>query len=273
MIKSSIVRIVILSYTLALFFGAPASAGIDVGGAICVQEVNPGQHVTHKMTVLTDKDSSPMDMEAKVWGWTQGLNDELVLIDPAEDRSPFSAAPFLRVSPERFHVEPGILQEVVLEGDVPQDAGPGTLLAVVQIKTVPVGNGTISVSSGVDVPIKLILKNGNLTKTGEISDFEATGPESSKDREIGISFILKNTGNANYYPIVKASLRDELGNILANKSTESSNTLLPTFARQFRITLATDEELKPGTYYANATVGLENGVLLDGEEAEIKIRS
>ena len=212
-----------------------------------------------------------MDMEANVWGWTQSLKDELVLIDPAKDQSPFTAAPFLKVSLERFHVEPGVLQEVLLEGDVPQDAGPGALLAVVQIKTLPVGNGTISVASAVNVPVKLILKNGNLTKTGEIADFDATGSGSSGDGGIKVSFILKNTGNTNYYPIVKASLKDEAGNILANKSIESSNTLLPTFSRQFNITIEIEKRLKPGTYYVNATAGLEDGILLDGKEVEFKI--
>ena len=51
------IRAVVLSFAVLLLSGSPASAGIGVGGAICVQEVSPGQHVTHRMTILTDADS------------------------------------------------------------------------------------------------------------------------------------------------------------------------------------------------------------------------
>jgi hypothetical protein len=266
-----IILIAILSFIAVLVSGFVASAGIDIGGAICFQEVSPGQHVTHKMTVLTDKDSLPVDIEAKVMGWTQGLKDELVTIDPSDDQSSFTAASFLKVTPERLHVGPGVLQEILLEGDVPDDAGPGALLAVVQIKTLPVDNkSSMAVVSAVNVPVKLVVNKGNITRTGEFTVFNIT-PGSRGDNNITVSLMLKNTGNTNYYPVVKASLRNESGNILETKSIESSNTLLPTHARQFNLTLRSDGALKLGTCYVNATACTDDGMVLASKETSFKV--
>ncbi|MBN1323363.1 MAG: hypothetical protein JW986_05095 [Methanotrichaceae archaeon] len=259
-----------MSCILFLTSVPPASAGFDVGGAICVQEVNPGQHIIHRMTVLMDKGGQPIDMEAKVWGRTQGLADELLLIDPAEDQSPFSAAPFLRVAPERLYIEPGVVQEILLEGDIPFDACPGTFIAAVQFKTIPVDNGAVAIASAVNVPIKLIVKSCNLSITGEIADINITGPEPTGNA-IEVSFILNNIGNANYFPIANATLKDDLGNVLATELVEASNTLLPTYSRQFNLSLRPDGELGPGRYSVNVSAMTEDGIFLASEEMMIEV--
>jgi hypothetical protein len=265
------IRIAILCFIMVFVSESVASAGVDIGGAICVQEISPGQHVTHRITVLTDKDSLPVDIEAKIKGWTQGLKDELLAIEPSEDQSYFTAAPFLKVTPKRLHAEPGVLQEILLEGDVPDDAGPGVLLAVVQIKTLPVENKSmIKVVTAVNVPVKLIVNKDKIIRTGEFTAFNIIGPGPRRDNNITVSLMLNNTGNANYYPIVKAALKDESGNILETKSIEASNTLLPTHARLLNLTLGPEETLI-GTYYVNVTTSTEDGIVLASKEISFKV--
>ena len=46
-------------------------------------------------------------------------------IEPELDKSPFSARPFLKVSPSSFHLNPGGSQEVEVDGTIPRQCRRG----------------------------------------------------------------------------------------------------------------------------------------------------
>ena len=131
---------------------APAQAGLTVSGGLLMANVTPGQHISHVINVSTEKTDPSMDIQVNVNGFGQkldGANDDL----PTKlDVSPYSARPFLNVTPNKFSLEPGGTQKIFLNVDVPQDIGNGGKYALVNIYSPPIIIGILSVVIAVDVP-------------------------------------------------------------------------------------------------------------------------
>lgn len=260
----------IAAILLILTAFAPAEAGLTVSGGLLMANVTPGQHISHIMNVSIEKTDPYMKVHAEVNGFGQkldGSNDDL----PAEsDVSPYSARPFLNITPNRFNLEPGGTQRILLNVDVPQDIGKGGMYALVNIYSPPITMGILSVVIAIDVPVLLTIAETEQIKKGEIVDLEISKPVSAKQQNVSV--ILKNTGNYHYKAFAEAVLIDKMGKILANASSPVSLTsILPFTLRMFDLSLVPRVPLDPGTYYVNATVRLENSTLIANREAAFTV--
>lgn len=255
---------------LFLMMLGPVEASLSVSGAILATNVTPGQHISHLIYVSIDESDPPLDLRVDLNEFGQdlyGANDNL---RANLDMSPCSARPFLRIDPSSFRLEAGEMQEVVLEGDLPKDVGEGGRYALVNINSLPKNIGNLgSVAISMDVPILLTIEGTEQIKIGEITDLLMDRPASGRPQNVSV--IMKNTGNCHYKAYVKASLVDGEGEILASASTPPSITsIIPPTSRLFELSLA-PIPMDHGTYYVNATVELENGMIIAWRNAALDL--
>lgn len=257
-------------YLFLILTISTASAGFAVSGAIFEANVTPGQHIIHKIVVNTDTSDLPMDFAAEMIGFGRSLDGANAEIRPELDISPYTARPFLNVSPASFHLEPGDSQEVVLEGDIPLNVGEGGRYALVNIRSLPIGKGNVGMAVAVDVPVRLTIMNTRLIKTGEIMNLSIDKPISQQAQNV--SLLFNNTGNYHYYAFAEAALMDEKGNILANASTPLTvSSIIPMTSRLFKMELVPRQELRRSSYKINVAVRLEDGTKLATKEIGFKI--
>ncbi len=265
------IRLVLMAYVLIfLFLALPiASAGLGVSGAIVDRKVDPGDTFVHDMTVSSDSDSPPMDIVVEILGLNQSIEGENMELKKEENTGPYSAHAFLTASPERFYLAPGESRNVLVEGTIPANATPGGRYALVNIHSLPIGNGTIGIVVAIDIPVRLTIQGPGLMKTGKIESLELEEPISP--RQQNFSLIFKNTGNLHYKARADAVLKDKDGNTIASTSTPLSSNIIPDASRLFRIAFASEEGLKPGVYCINATVKQEDGSILVAKEVQFRL--
>jgi hypothetical protein len=248
-----------------------ASAGLLVGNAILEKDIAPGDHISHLMTVTT-RDSDPsMDFKVEVMGYGQspdGSNNEL---NASQDTSPYTARPFLKVSTDSFHLDPGKSQQITLDGDIPKDVGSGSRYALVNIQSLPLGNQSVNVILAVDVPVRLTINGSEILNKGEIESINLVAPVSA-DKQM-LSLILKNTGNHHYKAQVYAEVKDKEGSIVTNASTPLVFPILPTYSRLLKLSLTPKIPFKPGTYNVNVTFSMMDGTILANKETSLEIKS
>jgi hypothetical protein len=152
---------------------------------------------------------------------------------------------------------------------VPRDVGEGTRYAIVKVTGDPVpgegGNVGAAVALGVTTLVEIA--NTSRTRAGVIQDL-AVG-ETPPGAPIGLSARLRNTGNTHYGapPFVvhaSAQLRNGGGTMLATtRSILEGNSVVPTFERDFDLSLAPIQALAPGRYQVDVEVRLDDGTVLD----------
>lgn len=261
----------IFTYALIFLFLAStiASAGLGVAGAIIERNIDPGETFVHEMTVSSDHASPPMDLMVDILGLNQSLDGENMELMKEEGTGPYSARAFLKATPESFHLEPGESRKVLVEGSIPADARPGGRYAMINVHSLPIGNGTVGIIVAVEVPVRLTVSGSGLTKTGSIEDLKLEKPLSSKQQNI--SLLFRNTGNLHFKAKADAVLKDKEGNVIASASTPLSFNIIPDASRLFQISVVPGKALKPGSYVINSTVRLDNGSVLATKEAQFKI--
>lgn len=268
MIKSRLM-LISLAVGVCLLTVGLGSAGLGVSGAKVVEDISPGGSISHVMKVQTRATDQPMDLLVDIFGYGQKPDGSIITLNASEDTSPYSARTFLNVSPSRFHLNPGDSQEVKLEGNIRKDVGAGGRYALVKIHSLPVGNGTITVSAGIIVPVMLTISGSKIVNKGEIRSLSLEKPFLAKNQTISLLFY--NIENHDYTASVQAMIKDKSGNIVANASTTLGQPILPTYSRQVILNLPTKIPLKPGNYNLNATVYLNNGTILASKETSIEV--
>ncbi len=93
------------------------SSGIQASGIVLDAKVAPGEQISHNITINIDKNESPSDFIVEIADWKQGSDGSS---GPATDNNthPYSAKDFFRVSPEKFHLEPGESQTIMVKGEI-----------------------------------------------------------------------------------------------------------------------------------------------------------
>ena len=268
MVKSKSL-VALTTLVLLLLAVGTASAGLGTSGSKLEKEVSPGEHLTHVMQVKSDASDPPMDIQVELLGYGQAPNGANRELNASNDTSPYSARPFLEVSPASFHLKPGDTQDVTLEGVIPKDVGSGSRYALVKIHTGAMGKGMVGFILAIDVPILLTITGSEVLNKGEIENFSLEQPVSAAKQTL--SLLFKNTGNIHYYPTVKAVVKDKDGNIAANVTVPSPISLLPTFTRLFKFDLNPETPLKPGKYNVNASVSLNDGTFLASKEVSFVV--
>lgn len=265
----SILIIVSLSIGLA--------SAIDILNSVIESDISPGGHFSQEITMKLGDKEAPMNFSVQIMGISKTPDGSNVELTSDQDNGPYTARPFLTVTPTSFDIASGASQKLLVEGDVPANIGSGGRYALVNIKSEPVstknGKANLSIITAFDIPIRLTLKGTNLVETGEISDLKVEEPISGKVQNVSVT--LKNTGNYHYFAQAKADLKDKNGDILANSSTPLGTTapIIPTTSRLFKLTLKPTSELKPGFYSVNSTVNLEDGTVLATKETSFEIKS
>lgn len=259
-----------LIFSLLLFPALPtATAGLGVAGAIIERDIAPGESFTHEVTVSADNTGDPIDIVVDILGLNQSLEGENIELSADEDSNPYSARTFLEASPSKFHLEPGKSQKVPVKGTVPLSATPGGRYALINIHSLPIGNGTIGIVVAIDIPVRLTIRGSELTRTGMIKSLELEEPISP--RQQNFSLILENTGNCHYKARVDAVMKDKDGNVIANTSTPLSSNIIPDAFRIFKNSFVLENSLRPGAYCVNATVKREDGSILAVKEMQFKL--
>jgi methionine-rich copper-binding protein CopC len=260
-----------IAIVLLILAAGLASAGLAVGGANLEKSIAPGEHLSHVIKVATSASDTPMDIHAEVFGYgqsLQGLNTEQ---NASLDKSPYTARPFLKVSPSSFHLDPGKSQEVTLEGDIPKDVGSGGRYALVGVRTLPIGNGSVGFVLNIEVPIMLTINGSEIQNKGEIESLSIEEPISADKQQMSLTF--KNIGNHHYNANVTAVVKDKDGQVVANASTPLVRPILPTYSRQVKLEITPNAPLKQGTYTADATVSLADGTVLTTKETSFQVKS
>jgi hypothetical protein len=256
---------------IALFLLSPLiCAGLGVSGAIIEKDVKPGETFVHDMTVCSDHSGPPMDIAVDVMGLNQSLEGDNMELDENEDIGPYSACAFMKVNPSKFHLEPGEIQSVIVEGKIPEDAKPGGRYAMINIHSLPVGNGTVGIVVAIEVPVRLVISGPGLIKTGSIEELKLERPISAKQQDVSVTF--KNKGNSHFKARADATLKDREGSIIAGASTPLSSNIIPGASRLFRLAVAPGKDLEPGIYFMNSTVKLDNGTVLASKETQFQIQ-
>jgi len=245
------------------------SAGFGVSGAILKAEVLPGEEISHQMVVMIAEGEPSLVLGAEVMGFGQTPDGGPKGLEPDEDVGLYSARDFLRVSPERFKIEPGSSESLLLEGDIPLDVGDGGRYALVEIRSLPVGDAPLGVAFAVYVPVFLTISGTELVEAGEITGLEVRETDTPSGNVLMASLTFKNNGNHHFRARAEAVLKDEMGNILAMEGTPLGEaSIIPTASRLFEISLDGAEDPSSGAFL-EARVTSEAGRTLDTDEVAL----
>ncbi|MCX6677135.1 MAG: hypothetical protein NTU95_04220 [Methanothrix sp.] len=264
-----ILKLILIQALLALSISS-VTEGLTVKGAIIEMNVTPGEHISKEIKVQTSNSDSPMDILIDVMGYGQSPRGGSKEIPPEKDTSPYTARPFLNVTPAGVHIDPGQQESVMLTGDIPQDVGAGGRYAIVNIHSKPQGKGTVGVSLAINVPVRLTIGGTEQIRKGEITDIKLEEPISGRQQNVTLSF--KNTGNYHYFVKVDASLTDKDGILQATASAPLSfSSVIPTSTRAIEFSFLPVTALKAGTYKVNAAAKLEDGTVLAEKETSFTL--
>jgi hypothetical protein len=264
-INTAIVALV-LGFALTLPAILPACASFTAVGVMYQADVTPGQHIENEIKLSIGTKDHPIDLTADILGLNQTLDGGYTMIKADQDHGLNTARPFLNVSPSQFHLDPGDSKKVLISGDVPLGIGDGSRYAMASIRGSSKGNGSIGVALVLNVPILLTISGSQLSKTAEIIELDASKPIYNNQKNATLT--LKNTGNTHFRAIVKAVLKDNKGNVIANSTTIQPTLppILPEKLRKFVLSLKSNRTIDPGNYALNVTACLEDGTVLAGKE-------
>jgi len=265
--KNPLVIAALVSIIFLLTISALAS--LEVSGSFLEAEVSPGDSLSHEITVTLSDSNSSANISVDLLGYGQGIDGAVIGLQEEDDSSPYSARPYLNVSPARFELQPDIPQKVILDVKIPQEADSGGRYALAFIHTDPVGESNVKIITGINVPVMLNIKDSEKLTTGAIESLTADEPISAK--MVNTSLIFKNTGNTLYNILVEGWLEDKEGNILAETSKSTFIPILPTFSREVRLRFSPAQELDPGTYVIEEVVKLEDNTTIATEKIELDI--
>ncbi|MDY6834431.1 MAG: hypothetical protein SVY53_06475 [Chloroflexota bacterium] len=261
--------IVIITASIMLFsVQNVAMAGLGVDKVIVLSEVAPGGSETINMTVRSESSDPPMDIWIDVMGLDQSQDGSYSEIEE-DTHNDFSAASFVSVSPDEFHLEPGDSMRVEVKIDIPEDVGNGARYAVIHTECDlkdQVGVGTVP---AIGTTLAVTLSGTEIVEQGRITKFDIN---ENSENNYDITGVVENIGNYHYKAQAKLILKDESGMELDTISTDvTSSSIIPTCSRRFDLLLPISEELPYGNYLIDMQMLHKNGTLLDSRTETIKI--
>ncbi|VVB64040.1 Uncharacterised protein [uncultured archaeon] len=245
-------------------------AGIDVVGAIIRADIAPGDHFNAKSTISIASSDKPMDFNVTMAGFGQSTDGGSIELGPSQQTSFMPS--FLTVTPNKFHLEPGMNQTIIVDGTVPPDAKAGGKYALINLKSQPKGVSNVGISLAIDIPIELTITGGEPKVAGEITSLALADPATSQHQN-GTA-IFNNTGNYFYKIKSNSELKDDKGTVVASVDNPLGPLfLIPPNARKIDFKLAPEKPLAPGKYTLTATVSLEDGTVLATKDTSVEIKS
>jgi len=229
---------------------ALANPGLRVSGAKLIADVAPGQTITHTMTIGIGDVDPPLDMLVHVTGFGQSLEGAPQVLEDSEDTSPFSARSFITLDTTSFHLDPGDSKEVTATIRIPQDVGAGGRYALIDIRSQPIGEGSVGVITAVAVPIALTIKGSELIHEGKITEVSTSDATSGQPVDIFTTF--QNTGNHHFKIKGEVTVSDASGETLDTISLPlTASSVMPTLLRQLKATFIPQGELPLGSTLLN----------------------
>jgi methionine-rich copper-binding protein CopC len=185
----------------------------------------------------------------------------------ATDPSPYSGRSMVSFRPATILMQPNTDQKVNVSVAVPTTAGSGTRYALIRITATP-GAGTQNVGIGVElgVPALITLANTPATHTGALGNLKV---DATAGQPLVVSGQIANTGNTHFgaspnqinaSAVVYDSSNKDVGE---SRTTLEGNSLVPTFSRDFSLTVAAAKNLSAGKYRVEVTAILQDGTVLD----------
>lgn len=263
---------------LAMIMSASICAScFTIEGAIWKEKVIPGDSITKEINISIGKDDPTTNFTIEVAGLEQTLQGINRPLSAENDTSPYSARPFISVTPPSFSLQPGGYQTIKAKADIPANIGSGSRFAILSLRTLKAaspltdsGSSRVGVSIGSNIPVVFAINGSELLKTGEITDLKMEEPISVDQQNISVK--LMNTGNTQYAAKITAKLEDWNGSILAEDEMESGvQAIVPQFSRLIEMALVPTASLDPGTYTLIASAELEDGTMLDSRDIQFEI--
>ena len=250
---------------------ALANPGLRISGAKLIADVAPGQTITHTMTISIMDADPPLDMLVDVTGFGQSLEGAPQVLEDSEDISPFSARSFITLDATSFHLDPGDSQQVTATICIPQDVSAGGRYALIDIRSQPIGEGSVGVVTAVAVPIALTIKGSELIHEGKITEVSTSDATSGQPVDIFTTF--QNTGN-HYFKIKgEVTVSDASGETLDTISLPlTASSVMPTLLRQLKATFIPEGELLLGVYSVKSRVMLEDDTVLDEAAGSFEVK-
>ena len=248
-------------FTLLLFaYLGPAEAiSISVAPIRVEHNVPAGGNLTEAISILND-DSSPVHVRVRIEDWSL-TKDGAVGFVPGGSQ-PFSAAPWIKVNPREFDLQPGQSQGVRYSLTVPKETAPGGYRAAIIFATVPRPSpGEKQKQVMLEGRIATILYEtvGRPAPSGEITGLSVITSKEGKP-EFLVSF--KNTGSVHLRTRGEIRVRDKAGKEIG-KAPLPDLPILPRSDRDFKV--AWEAKLPAGEYVAELLMDIGRKELLAGE--------
>jgi hypothetical protein len=251
----------------------PSNGTLSVSPPLISLAVAPGGSATTQLTV---RSGVLQDVKIATVGLSQTPDGGFQPVVATQDTSPYSGRSMIAFSPDSFRMQPGGSQTVTVTVNVPSSAGDGVRYAILKITGLPV-SGTENVGFGMELGVSSIitLKNTNQTHSGTITDLAVGKPVSGQP--LVVTGTIDNTGNSHYGAApnqvnAAATLTNSNGTVVASgKTVLSGNSIVPTFGRQFSISLKTGAGLSDGRYHLETTAALQDGTILDTKTLDFEV--
>jgi len=252
-----------LVWLLPLLFTVclPGAEAISISVAPIRVEHNvpAGGNLTEAISISND-DPSPVHIRVKIEDWS--LTKEGAVSFAAGGSQPFSAAPWIKVNPREFDLQPGQSQGVRYSLAVPREATPGGYRAAIIFATVPRPSpGEKQKRVMLEGRIATILYEtvGRPAPSGEITGLSIIASKEGKP-EFLVSF--KNTGSVHLRIRGEIIIRDKAGKEIG-RAPLPDLPILPRSDRDFKV--AWEAKLPAGEYVAELLMDIGRKELLAGE--------
>jgi P pilus assembly chaperone PapD len=236
----------------------PTGNGISLAPARLELEMQPGTETTVVVNLdyhATSENSQPVRIVASLNDWTID-RDGQVKFERA-NTLPNSASPWLIYSPAETTVTPGNLHAIRVTVSVPKDATPGDHLTALIVEQRPdnikLNENRRQMVIRYRMGAVFYIKVPQLRRQGSLESLRAE----TKDDQILVTPLLKNTGNSVIRPLTSLKVTDRAGVAVAELPQKESLPLLG--GAELVQPLVLESRLAPGTYTVKYRVDFQDG--------------
>jgi len=261
--KEGIVGTVLALCVLFALTSPVLAGGLTVYGGKIESSVNPGGNYSYTMTVENTSDA-PMDIGVEVKGYGMSSNSDFIVLEPEEDKTPYTARALLAVSPGNFHLEPGDSKVITVTAKIPSGIADGGRYAIIFIHTAPKG-GMVATISAVAARVLLTIDGSKL-----IHDSEVTSLDLESSEPLLALVTVTNNGNHHYKPHLRGVLRKG-DKVLATASLDADWPIIPGYSHQFNLSFVSNETIPPDKYDVDIEVRDDSGNLVTQHTSSFEV--
>lgn len=258
--STSVLLIALIILALAVL---PVSA-VETQNAPIVLDVMPGRIYTAPVTLSLSNGEPDSSFALAVSGLGQSpFEGTYSPIDPAADRSPYTARPLITLDKNAVHLMPGEQAAVTATIVVPEDAPDGGRYAAILVYPIASETGRPASVPLAVVPVLLSIGGGKSIESGEITALEYT---TEYGRPLQVATYFQNTGNHHISGVInRVTVTDRQGTVVARAITSPSRQ--PVIPRQeIRFGLVIEGSLPDMPCLVTSRIEQQDGALLAEQE-------